>query len=637
MHPVVKSLLVLGAVAGANSALAAPAVDVGRLEDVSPGKKISVTLALPLRNPELIESAIHDMYTQGGDQYHKFLTAAEFAQRFGPTPETLQRVVAELQHEGLSVTRTGATLLKASGDSATVQKAFGAELHVFEVAASGGKAGYRYFAPAVKKSPTLNLAEYVGIVGLDNKPRFHTHTRRAAAQSQVQGKVTVKPAVQTTDVPGEWTVQDFEQYYNATPLYSEGVNGKGRTIGIVTLASFTPSDAFYYWQGLGLNVNPGRLTEVLIDLGPGAPSDQGGSLETTIDVEQSGGIAPAANMIVYEAPNTTQGFIDAFGAAIESNTADAISTSWGNWEAFDEGTDANFPGLAVTGTVVQIYDGLFFQAALQGQSMSAAAGDNGAYDESDFFPVPLYSKVLSVDSPASQRWITAAGATTIAAQFIFTLDAGGTVQVDVPKERVWGWDWLEPVCVAVGYPDPVACGIFSAGGGGGVSSYNPLPFYQVGIANIDKTPTYQSLIQYQPPPTTDLLDLPGNYRGRNVPDIAANGDPYTGYIVVYTSSVNGFGVQSGWGGTSFVAPQLAGVTALLDQKVHGRVGLLTIPLYELVRTGFGYQNTLLGGAALRDIATGDNWYWHGLPGYDRGTGVGVPNIANLAKILAEIQ
>ena len=66
-----------------------------------------------------------------------------------------------------------------------------------------------------------------------------------------------------------------------------------------------------------------------IDGGAGAPSDACGSDETTLDVEQSGGLAPGAKIIVYEAPNTNQGFADAFAAAIDTNRADTVSTQLG--------------------------------------------------------------------------------------------------------------------------------------------------------------------------------------------------------------------------------------------------------------------------------------------------------------------
>ena len=80
--------------------------------------------------------------------------------------------------------------------------------------------------------------------------------------------------------------------YDVNPLIEKGVNGTGRTIGIVTLASFTTSDVFFYWNSLGLKVNPNRISIVNVDGGSGPPSDAAGSDETAVDVAQSGGIAP---------------------------------------------------------------------------------------------------------------------------------------------------------------------------------------------------------------------------------------------------------------------------------------------------------------------------------------------------------
>ena len=73
-----------------------------------------------------------------------------------------------------------------------------------------------------------------------------------------------------------------------------------------------------------------------------------------------------------------------------------------------------------------------------------------------------------------------------------------------------------------------------------------------------------------------------------------------------------------------------GVTALLDQSVHGRVGLLNFALYDLVRFGVAYKGK---HAPLRDITAGDNWFYQGKKGYDLGSGVGVPDVANLIDAL----
>ena len=117
--------------------------------------------------------------------------------------------------------------------------------------------------------------------------------------------------------------------------------------------------------------------------------------------------------------------------------------------------------------------------------------------------------------------------------------------------------------------------------------------------------------------------------GRNVPDLSVNADPETGYIVPYTSSVDGPTVEF-LGGTSFSSPQLNGVTSLYNQALGHRLGLINVPLYDLVRRDVAYRGP---HAPLRDIVHGDNWFYSGHAGYDQGTGVGVPDVTNLLRAL----
>lgn len=125
--------------------------------------------------------------------------------------------------------------------------------------------------------------------------------------------------------------------------------------------------------------------------------------------------------------------------------------------------------------------------------------------------------------------------------------------------------------------------------------------------------------------------LPSYYPGRNVPDVSFNADGETGYVVYYTSSVSGFGIEPFWGGTSFVAPQLNGVAALLGEYLHGRrIGLLNYPLYALAFSGQAYRNP---GAPLHAIAYGDNWFYQGRNGYNPAAGLGTLDVANFAEIL----
>jgi kumamolisin len=131
----------------------------------------------------------------------------------------------------------------------------------------------------------------------------------------------------------------------------------------------------------------------------------------------------------------------------------------------------------------------------------------------------------------------------------------------------------------------------------------------------------------------DLADLPGGFAGRNVPDISLNADPDTGYALPYTSDQTGFSISNFNGGTSFVAPQLNGITALYTQALGHRVGLINVPLYQLLRSGNAYAGS---EAPLRDITQGDNWVFDAGKGYDQATGVGVPDVAHLLEALKEL-
>jgi subtilase family serine protease len=466
------------------------------------------------------------------------------------------------------------------------------------------------------------------VLGFSTKPAFRQHLHNAAASlgGVPINRLNPNNGLAVGNPPGLLTVSDFAASYDVNPLYARGFTGKGRTIGIVTLASFTPSDAFAYWSSLNLNTDPNRITVVNVDGGPGAPSDASGSVETTLDVEQSGGIAPGANIIVYQAPNTDQGLLDAFAAAIQSNKADSISDSWGAWEL--DGIDSvNDPFSGQLVTFQQAAHELFVMAALQGQSLFAASGDKGAFDTFVIAPPPSFTLPLSVDYPAADPAITAVGGTTLPGTQTFLLPTGATLDVTVPTERVWGWDYLQPLCTTLGIPNPADCGIFPAGSGGGVSVFSRLPFYQFSTAGVQTSQPNQTLVYSGVTPPEVIFALPANFHGRNVPDVSFNADPDTGYTIFYTSDVNGPEVLPLMGGTSFVAPQLNGVTTLLAQDSGHRLGLLNPLLYALAQTGAGRN-------PIKVISAGDNWFYSGRNGYSPAAGLGVIDVAKLAKVVA---
>ena len=608
------------------------AVDVGELKAQVGSEPMSVTVALHLTDLQEAENLMAALHTPGNALYRQFLTSEEFAARFAPKEADVAKVAAELSKYGLTTERTTATTLRVTGSTENLERAFSVSLHSFTVAGHGGEEGYTFHAPLSGPSvPSEISGRVAGVMGLDTRPSLRPMIKEAPVAFVKQH--FNQPAAASGNAPGLWTVADFANYYDVTPLYKHGATGKGHTVAIMTLAAFTPSDAFAYWSAVGLTVDANRIKIVNVDGGPGAPSDASGSVETTIDVQQSGGLAPGAKLIVYQAPNTNQGFVDLFAEAIEKNRADTLSASWGFWEWYQnlENSPVTDPITGNTVGITQAFHELLIRAAIQGQSVFTAAGDGGAYDiNHDFgcFPTDC-SLTLSVDNPASDTAITAIGGTTLPGLQEYCLNSACTppfFDINVPQERVWGWDYLEPLCQALGAPDPIACGIFPGGGGGGVSIIFPRPSYQYFLQGVQRSAPGQNwVIKGQL-----VYALPANFAGRNVPDISFNADPQTGYQFYYTSDKQGFGIGTFLGGTSFGAPQMNGLTSLIgDYLEERRLGLLNFALYAA-----GHEDGYEGPKApLRVISHGDNWFYTARNGYSPAAGLGVVNVANLARLL----
>ncbi|HMG21134.1 MAG TPA: S53 family peptidase [Kofleriaceae bacterium] len=572
---------------------------------------ITVSLVLKVKHPELLENFVALTQEPGLPTYHKFLSVAEFAALFSPSQGEIATITKYLAGFGIAVNEVYADrlIIKATGTADAFNRAFQVDMH--DVRHDGRRFHRHHHAPVI---PILLRDLLVSVQGFDTEPLFHHRHRDTMSNSPLAAPTPVLPkaGAVATGVPGSFTVGDVANLYNVNPLYQAGIDGTGRTVGIVTLANFDPADAFTYWNLIGLAVNPNRLTQVHVD-GGGELSSEAGTGETCLDVEQSGGLAPGAKMIVYDAPNSDAGFIDLFYKAASDNLVDTMSVSWGLAEAFFYEQVAGVDG---TPQMIAFHQA-FLEAAAQGISVFAAAGDSGAFDINDAFNDPV-ANVLTVDHPAADPAITAAGGTTVPVTINF---GGGSPDLVVSKEQVWGWDYAENFLVEVFGPANLHA-LFPVGGGGGVSTFWKTPFYQNGTKGIRKTEPNQSIIFDDGTGPVDLMDLPARFAGRNLPDVSLNADPFSGYLLFSTPDG---GLAGGFGGTSFVAPQLNGIAALVSQAAGGhRLGLINPMLYRFKKTTQGAK------AALVDVTAGDNWFYNGIAGYNPGSGLGVLNVANFA-------
>lgn len=594
----------------------------------NPGQTINVTLVLGLHDQSALESFVYGTVTRGNPAFHRFLTTAQFADRYGANVGEIARVQAFLKQQGLTQVELlpNHLAIKVSGTIGQFNAAFHTAIHDYQ--ASDGSTFHQ--PNATPSVPAALSGTLIVASGLSTEARYRSHrmtvvvprqsgpSANALAKSAAPAAATCKGNPTATCSPGEFTVGDVANRYNINPLYRAGVNGKGSTIGIATLANFVPDDAYAYWSAIGLGVKPNRITQVHVD-GGGALGSKAGSGETSLDVEQSGGLAPWARIIVYDAPNTDAGFFDVFNQAVSDNVVDSLSVSWGSPEIF------YFPQL--NGGVdftdeLRAFHQVFLEAAAQGISMFASSGDSGAYDTTRTFgglpsdPVP---PPLSVDAPGSDPLITSAGGTTL--PFSYSFSGGPTATL--AKESVWGWDYIVQYFQS-NFGADLTSQLYSVGGGGGVSVFWPAPRYQQFTGGVRKSEKNQTLLV---PQYGINFALPAHYRGRNEPDISLNADPETGYSFV--SSTDGDGLLTFEGGTSFVAPQLNGISALLRQSTHGRIGLWNPQVYALQNI-FGYGPF----SAFNDIRNGDNWFYAGKGGYEPGAGIGTLNVSNLAIFLS---
>ena len=572
------------------------------LQDLGPTNGTQIvtsSLVLNVHDLDALEAYVASTENPNSPYYHQFLSLPAFVLNFAPSPAEIFAATEYLNSFGIQVTEVYADrlLIKATGPVDAFNQAFALRIHDFS---NGRKRFHRSVQSAV--IPDSLKGALLAVIGPSDEPRFHAKNVRLSdrIRSPFRQRQPVLPlhGATATGVPQEYTVGDVANFYDINPLYNAGISGRGQTIGIATLANFLPADAYNYWELVGLHVNPNRITQVHVD-GGGELSSAAGSGETSVDVEQSGGLAPGAKIIIYDAPDNNAAFIDLFYKAASDDLVDSLSVSWGQPEVFYFQALA---GVDETGQLRAMHQA-FLELAAQGISTFASAGDSGAYDANDAFNNPV-NNVLSVHSPASDPAITAAGGTTLPYDMPLTNAPPNTPPLIVSTQQVWGWDYLQNYLIKYLGPK-YENALFPTGGGGGVSIFWLAPAYQKQTAGVRRSEPGQSVV-YQ---NQDLLNLPANFPGRNLPDVALNADPNSGYIVISTEDG---GLLDGIGGRSVVAPQLNGISALISQAIgRRRIGLWNPMLYRFQRF-YGYGDA----SPFVDMTHGDNWFYYGVPGYE---------------------
>ena len=327
----------------------------------------------------------------------KHLSHDEFAATYGADPEHIARIHAFANAHNLTIVEhpneIARRTVKVRGTVANLEKAFGVTLQDYDhpTGRYRGRSGVIHLP--------VELADVVqGVFGLDNRPQAQPHYRFRGLRGASDAAA---PDISYSPV-------QVAQLYN----FPTGVTGAGQTIGIIELGGgFQQSDITNYFQSLG--INPPTVTSVSVDGGTNSPTNpDSADAEVLLDIEVSGAVAPGANIVVYFAPNTDQGFQDAMSMAIHdsTNNPSAVSISWGG------------PESTWTTQSMQSMDQVAQEAAALGVTITVAAGDNGSSDG-------VSDGSNNVDFPASSPNVLACGGTTLV--------ASNATPPTISSETVW--------------------------------------------------------------------------------------------------------------------------------------------------------------------------------------------------------
>ncbi len=461
--------------AGSERQLPAKSKIVG---DVDPGRVIEVTVYVRPKGAGAgtIARAQATPLAAGAGKagpFRRLARGAEFAAQRGADPGDFARIDAFAHAHRLTVTQSS-----VAQRSVTLSGTVADFTAAFQPTLKRVKSGR---AVLIGRTGSLSVPEeledvVVSVLGFTDLPVAEPHLRRlrqAAAALKAKANRANQAAAATPGHRGGYTPPEVASLYD----FPAGLDGSGQTIALIELndvdAQGNPTGTGYgaddlatYFQSLHLTAP--QVAAIGVNGGanrPGNDTDADG--EVMLDIEVAGAVAPGAGIAVYFAPNTDDGFIAAFNAALHDDVRkpSVISISWGSTE---EGA---------TGQYLTTFNLALEDAAHLGVTVCIASGDDGSSDQ---LPKDRDGQ-LHCNFPASSPFALACGGTKLVGT--------GT---DIESEVTWNE------------------GDRHGATGGGVSNVFPRPAYQA-AANVPNSP--------------------GGQPNRGVPDVAGNADPLTGYKV----------------------------------------------------------------------------------------------------------
>jgi kumamolisin len=426
--------------------------------------------------------------------------------------------------------------------------------------------GRKFFTPATPIMLPKSIAGYIkAISGLDN------YSVAPKPQGSASSFVPLKLHLNRDECVANENVifpQDVQNTYGLNQLYKQGWYGQGTTIVLPELNSFSQSDIQHYLSCVNFR---GKISMVTVDNTPPTTND----IEPLIDLEMVAGLAPYANIVVYQTdagPNyenfwsSMQDILNQISTDYSNNQQSVmVSVSWGG------------PEKGLSQDTLQAMD-TTFQTMTQAEHLNVfvSTGDCGAYASAEF--PDLRSNQPDVQFPSSDPNVVGVGGTNLSVNSLGMRS----------NERVWS-----------GNPQKPADCENQWGSGGGLSTIFKQPGWQQGVQGIQN--------QY-----SDGM--------REIPDVSAVAYNLAGYF------------NGQWGylyGTSAAAPIWASTYALINE------GLVSRTHYFVSGPGLFYwmAQHQANQQPFYDVEQGNNLYYPATAGYDCASGLGSPNALGVYNAL----
>jgi pseudomonalisin len=504
------------------------------------------------------ERFLQELQDPSSPNYHRFLSPVQVGKKYGASQHDIDAVTSWLRSQALRVNSVSNSrvMIDFSGDTSLVGAAFATQLSYYEVH------GEQRMAPTSNPRIPTAFAEVIQSISGLNTVNDHPYHGAEQAHVPATGAGSDLPALSICNggsCTNFVTPVDFFVLYDLTGAWNFDLLGGGQTIAIIGRAKVYDPDIENFQTLSGLARQDPTVIVPPNGLDPGPPAGTGGTatddqLEATLDVMRAGSVAPAAtiDLVVSADNNGTSGLRIAAQYVVDTDPipAQIMNISFGACEA--DRTQAD----------VQLWDSLFSQGAAEGISTFVASGDAGVAGCDEYFHTPPQTQIASPNYICSSSYSTCVGGTEFADTADPPLYWQQSSNNGPPYASALSYipegGWNEPLNSQGGTQ--------AASSGGGFSSYIPTPSWQVGTG------------------------VPGT-QGRYTPDIAFTSSAHDGYFGCLAASGGTHPgdcvVRDGtfyfeyFFGTSAAAPDMAGITALLNQKFQSPQGEINQRLYYL--------------------------------------------------------